>query len=111
MYQVIHLVRFDFKSRIRFGSVSCCDAKVDPISLLTAIGAIAAVSFFLRQAVMDNMIAPPRKKKRSIGVHGLEVQNPVSYGMDFYELDIKINELEQLFLIHFNSSKLKLLSV
>ena len=69
-----------------YGSVSCCDAKVDPISLLTAIGAIAAVSLFLRQAVIDNMIAPPRKKKRSIGSQRLEVQTPYSYGINFHKL-------------------------
>lgn len=45
---------------------SCCEAKVDPISLLVTIGAIAAVSWFLRQAVIDNnvMMAKKRRKKR-----------------------------------------------
>ena len=69
-----------------YGSVSCCDAKVDPISLLTAIGAIAAVSLFLRQAVIDNMIAPPRKKKGSIGSQRLKDQTPDLYGIDFHKL-------------------------
>ena len=46
------------------GPAPCCDAKVDPISVLTAIGAIAAVSLFLRQAVIDNMIMARKKKRR-----------------------------------------------
>ena len=43
--------------------VQCCDAVVDPVSLLSAIGAIAAVSLFLRQGVIDNMIMMARKKR------------------------------------------------
>ena len=45
----------------------CCDAVVDPISLLTAIGAIAAVSLFLRQAVIDFKVKGARsfRKERS----------------------------------------------
>ena len=55
-------------SGFSFGSDSqCCDAVVDPISLLTAIGSIAAVSWFLRQAVIDNKVKGGRsfRKERS----------------------------------------------
>ena len=44
----------------------CCNDVVDPITLLVAIGAIAAVSWFLRQAVIDNNIKAGKKKKRSL---------------------------------------------
>ena len=48
--------------------LQCCDAVVDPLSLFGAIGAITAVSLFLRQQVIDNMVmGPGRKKKRSLG--------------------------------------------
>ena len=43
---------------------SCCERKVDAITLLTVIGAIAGLSLFLRQAVIDNMIQAGRKKKK-----------------------------------------------
>ena len=44
----------------------CCNEVVSPISVLVAIGAIAVVSAFLRQAVIDNMImGPGRRKKRA----------------------------------------------
>ncbi len=42
----------------------CCEGKVDPISLLVTIAAIAAVSWFLRQAVIDNMIMMARKRRK-----------------------------------------------
>ena len=45
--------------------LQCCDEVVDPISLLTTIGAIGAASAFLRQAVIDNMVMGARRKKRS----------------------------------------------
>lgn len=45
--------------------LQCCDAVVDPISLLTTIGAIAAASVFLRQAVIDNMVMGMTRRKRS----------------------------------------------
>ena len=45
--------------------LQCCDEVVDPISLLTTIGAIAAASVFLRQAVIDNMVMGMTRKKRS----------------------------------------------
>ena len=44
----------------------CCEPKVDAISVLVAIGAIAAVSVFLRQAVIDNMVMMARRKKRDV---------------------------------------------
>ena len=51
---------------IGFGpDLQCCDEVVDPISLLTTIGAIAAASVFLRQAVIDNMVMGMTRKKRS----------------------------------------------
>ena len=46
------------------GQSECCDPKVDPVSLLVTIGAIAAASAFLRQAVIDNNIMGGRRKKR-----------------------------------------------
>ena len=45
--------------------LQCCDEVVDPISLLTTIGAIAAALVFLRQAVIDNMVMGMTRKKRS----------------------------------------------
>lgn len=45
--------------------LQCCDEVVDPISLLTTIGAIAAASVFLRQAVIDNMVMGMTRRKRS----------------------------------------------
>ena len=53
---------------LSYGSESqCCDGVVDPISLFSTIGALAAASLFLRQAVIDNMIMgmTKRKKRRS----------------------------------------------
>ena len=44
----------------------CCAPVVDPISLITAIGAIAALSLFLRQAVIDNMVTMAGRRKRSM---------------------------------------------
>ena len=45
--------------------LQCCEPVVDPISLLTTIGGIAALSLFLRQAVIDFMIKGGKRKKRS----------------------------------------------
>ena len=53
---------------LSYGSESqCCNGVVDPISLFSTIGALAAASLFLRQAVIDNMIMgmTKRKKRRS----------------------------------------------
>lgn len=48
------------------GVGGCCEPKVDAISVLVAIGAIAAVSAFLRQAVIDNnVMGAGKRKKRS----------------------------------------------
>ena len=51
-----------------YGSESqCCDGVVDPISLFSTIGALAAASLFLRQAVIDNMVmGMSKRKKRSV---------------------------------------------
>ena len=49
----------------------CCDNKVDPISLLVTIAAIAAVSWFLRQAVIDNMIMMAKRRRREIDANSL----------------------------------------
>ena len=38
--------------------IQCCDLVVDPFSLLAALGAIAGLSLFLRQAVINNNIGP-----------------------------------------------------
>ena len=43
----------------------CCDHVVDPVSLLATLGAIAALSLFLRQAVIDFMIMMGRRKRSS----------------------------------------------
>ena len=48
-----------------YGS-TCCERKVDPLTLLAVIGAIAALSWFMRQAVIDNMIAAGRKRSTGI---------------------------------------------
>ena len=45
--------------------LQCCEPVVDPISLITTIGGIAALSLYLRQAVIDFMIKMGRRKKRS----------------------------------------------
>ena len=47
-----------------YGSQSqCCEPKVDPISLIATIGSIAALSLWMRQAVIDFMIKGARKRK------------------------------------------------
>lgn len=53
-------------------TLQCCDAVVDPISLLVTIGGIGAVSLFLRQAVIDFMVMA--RKKRSASVHQTIIQ-------------------------------------
>lgn len=40
----------------------CCPPVIDPLTLLTVLGAIAAVTIGLRQVVIDNI---PGRKKRS----------------------------------------------
>ena len=54
----------------------CCEAVVDPITLLVSIGAIAGVSLFLRQAVIDFMVMMAGRKKRALGI-----QDTVEYSM------------------------------
>ena len=47
--------------------LQCCDAVVDPVSLFSTIGAITAISLFLRQAVIDNnVMGNGKRKKRSV---------------------------------------------
>ncbi len=60
--------------------LQCCDAVVDPLSLLAAIGAIAALSLFLRQAVIDNMIMRRRRRKRSDLTIGQEITETLNAG-------------------------------
>ena len=61
----------DTSSQLNYGypgypeSPSCCDPKVDIMSVLVAIGTIAAVAVFLRQAVIDNNVMGPGRKRRS----------------------------------------------
>ncbi len=59
-----------------YGYGECCDAVVDPLSLLAALGAIAAVSLFLRQAVIDNMIMAGRRRRQV----GQELSNLLQSG-------------------------------
>ena len=47
------------------GGQQCRDPVVDPITLVTVIGAIAGLSLWLRQAVIDFMITGGKRKKRS----------------------------------------------
>ena len=56
----------------------CCDAVVDIVSLLAAIGAIGAVSLFLRQAVIDNMIKGRKLFKRDAPM----IKNTLVDGID-----------------------------
>ena len=41
----------------------CCQGVVDPLTLLVILTAIAGVTVFLRQVVIDNL---PKKRKRSV---------------------------------------------
>lgn len=73
--------------------LQCCDAVVDPISLLVTIGGIAAVSLFLRQAVIDFMVMGAGRRKRSNSLHllisqGTEmVYRPVGSPSIFFDVD------------------------
>ena len=57
----------------------CCDAVVDPISLLVTIGAIAGLAQFLRQAVIDAMVMMGGRKKRSKPIINLEFIEVVDF--------------------------------
>ena len=58
-----------------YGSnLQCCDEVVDPISLLTVIGAITAASLFLRQAVIDNNVMGAGRRKRDLDINLLVKQ-------------------------------------
>ena len=56
---------------------TCCERKVDPLTLLTVIGAIAALTWFMRQAVIDNNIQAGRK--RSIGILDFVLQGNICH--------------------------------
>ena len=61
----------DTSSQLNYGypgypeSSSCCDPTVDIMSVLVARGTMAAVAVFLRQAVIDNNVMGPGRKRRS----------------------------------------------
>ena len=59
--------------------LQCCEPVVDPISLLTTIGGIAALSLFLRQAVIDAMVMMGGRKKRSKPIINLEFIEVVDF--------------------------------
>ena len=65
--------------------LQCCDPVVDMVSLLSAIGAIAAVSLFLRQGVIDNMIMMARKKRAG---HASFLNSGIEYSLEFISLSI-----------------------
>ena len=69
------------------GGQQCCDPVVDPITLVTVIGAIAGLSLWLRQAVIDFMITGG-KKKRSLdwaleGIVLIKRKIPIKNCLDF----------------------------
>lgn len=83
----------DTSSQLTYGSTgsSCCDPKVDLMSLLVTIGAIAAISVFLRQAVIDNNVMGRKRRKRGI----LQGGKPIWISMNgFYEFCLVSQELE-----------------
>ena len=51
--------------------LQCCDAVVDPLTLLSTIGAIAAASYVLRQGVIDYEIMGKRKRRSFESFHSL----------------------------------------
>lgn len=69
--------------------LQCCDAVVDPISLLVTIGSIAAVSLFLRQAVIDFMIM--MRKKRSNSIHLLITQGQLQIANSGHFVTVRFN--------------------
>ena len=65
---------------------SCCDPKVDLITLLVTLGAIAAISVFLRQAVIDNNVMGARRKRRNISWYSGNFSKVIKISMvGFYE--------------------------
>ena len=66
--------------------IQCCDAVVDPISLLTTIGAITAISLFLRQAVIDNNVMGAGRKKRGLSKELSSVVKKGNSLQSFYTL-------------------------
>ena len=51
--------------------LQCCDAVVDPLTLLSTIGAIAAASYVLRQGVIDYEIMGKRKRRSFESFHSV----------------------------------------
>ena len=39
----------------------CCDGVVDPLTLLTVLGAIVGLTFYLRQLIIDNVVGRKRR--------------------------------------------------
>ena len=62
-------------------SQNCCEPKADIITLLSAIGAIGAVSLFLRQAVIDYKIKGARSFRKEITQHTGTLADTIISGM------------------------------
>ena len=45
-------------------ALHCCDGVVDPLTLLAVLGTITAVTFFLRQLIIDKV--PAKRKRRNV---------------------------------------------
>ena len=67
---------------------SCCDPTVDLISVLVTIGAIAAISAFLRQAVIDNNVMGAKRKKRKVNFWWYPGK-PIKISMDGFMSHVK----------------------
>ena len=39
----------------------CCDGVVDPLTLLAVLGSIVALTFYLRQLIIDNVVGRKRR--------------------------------------------------
>ena len=71
---------------------SCCDPTVDLISVIVTIGAIAAISAFLRQAVIDNNVMGAKRRRRNVS--WWYPGKPIKISMDgFYEARKQSTEL------------------
>ena len=49
----------------------CCPGTADPYTLLGVLGAIGAATFFLRNAIIQNITAGRRRRRRSIIVSAI----------------------------------------
>ena len=45
-------------------ALHCCDGVVDPLTLLAVLGTITAVTFYLRQLIIDEV--PAKRKRRNV---------------------------------------------